>query len=255
LSINVAFRKTSLVDYPALVSAVIFFYGCNLRCPWCHNRELVAGRKAAGEGLSGPPDTNAPAGTGAGSTNLETAMEHIEKRRNVLGGVVLSGGEPTLFPGLPELVIRIKALGLRVKIDTNGMRPDILEKIFSDHGTRPDYVAMDLKLAPERYRELLPRTMSGAAVEGSASAPSGAEADPGARIRRSAELIRASGIAHEFRSLSLPPPFFDNSDLEALTALAGSSPWHIRPFVPGNCLDPAWDNPVQPRGGAIDFLP
>jgi pyruvate formate lyase activating enzyme len=173
--------------------------------------------------------------------DLEKAMAHIEKRRNVLGGVVLSGGEPTLFPGLPELVVWIKALGLRVKIDTNGMRPDILEKLFSDRETRPDYIAMDLKLAPERYTELLPRTMSGAAVEGSASAPEGVEADPGARIRRSAELIRASGIAHEFRSLSLPEAYFDQSDLDALAPLAGSSPWHIRPFVPGNCLDPAWD--------------
>jgi pyruvate formate lyase activating enzyme len=226
LSISVVFRKTSMVDYPALVSSVIFFYGCNLRCPWCHNRELVT-------------DTNAPVGN-ADSTDLEKALEHIEKRRKVLGGVVLSGGEPTLFPDLPELIGRIKALGLKVKIDTNGMRPDILEKIFSDHKTMPDYVAMDLKLAPERYGELLPRTMSGAVVEGSGVAPEGAAPDPGARIRRSARLIRASGIAHEFRSLSLPPSYFGESDLEALSSLAGFSPWHIRPFVPGNYLDPAW---------------
>jgi pyruvate formate lyase activating enzyme len=238
--VPVVFRKTSLVDYPALVSAVIFFYGCNLRCPWCHNRELVTDWKKPEKGFSNP-GTNAPADTGDGCTDLEKALAHIEKRRNVLGGVVLSGGEPALFPGLPELVMRIKALGLRVKIDTNGMRPDILEKIFSVRETRPDYIAMDLKLAPERYTELLPRTMSGAAVEESASAPEGAEVDPGARIRRSAELIRASGIAHEFRSLSLPEAWFGQSDLDALSSLAGSSPWHIRPFVPGNCLDPAWD--------------
>jgi pyruvate formate lyase activating enzyme len=240
LSINVAFRKTSLVDYPALVSAVIFFYGCNLRCPWCHNRELVTDLKNGETSFPNPPDTNAPAGTG--STDLEKAMEHIEKRRNVLGGVVLSGGEPTLFRGLPELVTRIKALGLRVKIDTNGMRPDLLEKLFSGHGTRPDYVAMDLKLAPERYTELLPRNAPGRDAADPAGPPAGpADADPGARIRRSAELIRSSGIAHEFRSLSLPQAYFGQSDLEALTSLAGSSPWHIRPFVPGNCLDPAWD--------------
>jgi pyruvate formate lyase activating enzyme len=242
LPVNVFFRKTSLVDYPALVSAVIFFYGCNLRCPWCHNRELVTDWKKLEEGFSNPPGANVPAGTGAGSTDLEKALEHIEKRRKVLGGLVLSGGEPTLFPGLQELIVRIKVLGLRVKIDTNGMRPDILEKIFSDRKTRPDYVAMDLKLAPERYRELLPRTVSGAAVEGSGAAPEGAAPDPGAWIRRSAELIRASGIAHEFRSLSLPSPYFGKSDLEALSSLAGSSPWHIRPFVPGNCLDPTWDD-------------
>ncbi|MDR2048851.1 MAG: anaerobic ribonucleoside-triphosphate reductase activating protein [Treponema sp.] len=215
---NVVLRKTSFVDYPALVSAVIFFYRCNLRCPWCHNRELVAETAE-----TGPPRV-----PGKDGVELEKALEHIEKRRKILGGVVLSGGEPTLFPGLGELTARIKALGLRVKIDTNGMRPDVLEKLFSDPAARPDYVAMDLKLAPERYAELLP---------GGASA----EADPGGRLRRSAELIRGSGIAHEFRSIALPHPFFGKSDLEALAPLAGSSPWHIRSFVPGNCLDPEWN--------------
>jgi pyruvate formate lyase activating enzyme len=224
LPVSIIFRKTSLVDYPAFVSAVIFFYGCNLRCPWCHNRELVTDWKSPEKGFSNPSDT------GAGSTDLEKALEHIEKRRKLLGGVVLSGGEPTLFSGLPEVIARIKALGLRVKIDTNGMEPDILEKLFSDHRTRPDYVAMDLKLAPERYTELLP----GPGMDGSAPIP-------GARIRRSAELIRLSGIAHEFRSLSLPPPWFGESDLKALAPLAGSSPWRIRPFVPVNCFNPARD--------------
>jgi pyruvate formate lyase activating enzyme len=120
------------------------------------------------------------------------------------------------------------------------MRPDLLEKLFSDHRTRPDYIAMDLKLAPERYTELLPRTAPGCGAV-SPVGPPAESADCGARIRRSAELIRSSGIAHEFRSLSLPEAYFGQSDLDALAPLAGSSPWHIRPFVPGNCLDPAWD--------------
>jgi pyruvate formate lyase activating enzyme len=247
VSVPVVFRKTSLVDYPALVSAVIFFYGCNLRCPWCHNRDLVVGRKNAGEEFSGPANND-------NCTDLEKALAHIEKRQKVLGGVVLSGGEPTLFPGLPELTARIKALGLQVKIDTNGMKPDVLEKLFSDRRTMPDYIAMDLKLAPERYTELLPQTTSetGATSGGGLAAdvanpppaaPSAgsANADPGGRIRRSAELIRLSGVAHEFRSLSLPQAYFGQNDLEALAPLAGSSPWHIRPFVPGNCLDPVWN--------------
>jgi pyruvate formate lyase activating enzyme len=228
LPVKVVFRKTSFVDYPALVSAVIFFYGCNLRCPWCHNRELVMDWKNPGGGFSNPAG-----GNGGNRVDLEEALEHIEKRRNLIGGVVLSGGEPALFPGLPELIARIKALELRVKIDTNGMRPDILEKLFSDPASRPDYIAMDLKLAPERYTELLPGTAPGIAGDGAAY--------PGERLRRSAELIRLSGIAHEFRSLALPPPWFGENDIEALAPLAGSSPWHIRPFVPGNCLDPAWD--------------
>ncbi|MDR2143349.1 MAG: anaerobic ribonucleoside-triphosphate reductase activating protein [Treponema sp.] len=248
LPVNIVFRKTSFVDYPALVSAVVFFYGCNLRCPWCHNRELITYWKNHKGGFSNPPDTDAV------STDLEKALEHIEKRRKVLGGVVLSGGEPTLFPGLPKLIARVKALGLRVKIDTNGMRPDILEKLFSDPLSRPDYIAMDLKIAPERYAELLPGAVFGASVDrpaGTAVGPGTAEPDsnPCARIRRSAELIRRSGIAHEFRSLTLPASRFGKSDLDALAPLAGSSPWHIRPFVPGNCLDPAWDGSEPPFTG------
>jgi pyruvate formate lyase activating enzyme len=241
---TIILRKTSFVDYPALVSAVIFFYGCNLRCPWCHNRELVTGREIPETGA------NPPHLAGKDNVELEKALEHIEKRRKVLGGVVLSGGEPTLFSGLPEVIARIKALKLRIKIDTNGMRPDILEKLFSDPLSRPDYIAMDLKLAPERYVELLPGAVFGAGLSASMDRPAGSFArpestdpglNPGERLRRSAELIRQSGIAHEFRSLTLPRPWFGKNDLDALAPLAGSSPWHIRSFVPGNCLDPAWD--------------
>ena len=225
----VMFRKTSLVDFPGLISAVIFFPGCNLRCPWCHNRELVL------------------ANSGAGSIALEKALAHIEKRRRVLKGVVLSGGEPTLFAGLGAVIRRIKSFGLKVKLDTNGLLPGVLHNLFEAEETRPDYIAMDLKTDPERYGELLPENDPKAA-------------HPGTALRQSAALIRASGIAHEFRSLALPSkalpsktlsnkvlhtalpePYFGPQARAALAPLAGDSPWHIRPFVPGNCLDPAWD--------------
>jgi len=217
----VVLRKTSFVDYPGILSAVIFFPGCNLRCPWCHNRELVLG-------------------TAGACVTLEEALAHIEKRRKVLGGVVLSGGEPVLFPGIGELTVRIKSLGLKVKIDTNGLRPDVLEKLFDTETTRPDYIAMDLKTSPENYGELL--------------ADKTGTANPGEALKRSAELIRASGIVHEFRSLALPKAplpnggnvYFGEEDRAALAELAGGSPWRIRPFVPGNCLDPAWDS-VEPE--------
>jgi len=161
---------------------------------------------------------------------LEKALAHIEKRRKVLGGVVLSGGEPTLFSGLGELISRIKSLCLKVKIDTNGLRPDVLENLFGTETTRPDYIAMDLKTFPEKYKELLAEKKQ--------------PANPGEALKRSAELIRSSGIAHEFRSLDLPnggKAYFGEEDKAALAVLAGDSLWRIRPFVPGNCLDPAWD--------------
>jgi pyruvate formate lyase activating enzyme len=116
---RVHLRKTTLVDYPGKVAAALFFPGCNLRCPWCHNRELV-NREA--ENL----------------VPLEAALSHLEKRRKLLGGVVLSGGEPLLFPGLGELIPLIKGLGLKVKLDTNGTLPQLLEKLLENEKTRPD---------------------------------------------------------------------------------------------------------------------
>ena len=217
-----ALRKTSLIDYPGIVSSVIFFPGCNLRCPWCHNRELVLGN--ADHLIS-----------------LEKALTHIEKRRKVLGGVTLSGGEPLLFPGLGNLIRQIKLMGLKVKLDTNGLLPETLKTLLDTEETRPDYIAMDLKTSPERYIELLHGKANVDSAIMDVNNPAGA-------IKQSASLIRASGITHEFRSLALPPPpngkqkpFFGEAEKISLAALAGDSPWNIRPFVPGNCVDPAWD--------------
>ena len=219
MSAKVLLRKTSLVDYPGCISSVFFFPGCNLRCPWCHNRELVTG---GAEGL----------------VSLEDAFAHLRKRRAVLGGVVLSGGEPCLQEELPRLVEEIKKLKLRVKLDTNGTVPRMLEKLFSREETKPDYIALDLKIAPERYDELLP---SPRPVHVS---------NPGEALVQSAALVRASGIAHEYRTLALPGGFITETDIKALAPLAGNSPWHFRPFRGGNCLDPSWDPLEEPPAEA-----
>ena len=182
---------------------------------------------------------------------METSLAHLYKRKNVLGGVVLSGGEPCLWDDLGGLIQEIKKLSppgsgapLQVKLDTNGMFPALLEKIFARKESRPDYIALDLKVAPARYRELLPGAASGHAA--------GTEKpgdDPGELLCRSAALIREARINHEYRSLALPG-FFTESDVEALAPLAGSSPWYFRPFAGGNCLDPAWDKLEEPAGEA-----
>jgi pyruvate formate lyase activating enzyme len=223
LSARILLRKTSLVDYPGRVSSVFFFSGCNLRCPWCHNRELVLGGAT-------------------GLIAIDEALAHVRKRGAVLGGVVLSGGEPCLWDGLPELISEIKKIKtsngpLGVKLDTNGMFPAMLEKLFSREETRPDYIAMDLKLAPPRYAELLP----------AAASFDPASFDPARALLQSAALIRSSGLSHEFRSLKLPGGFFGEEDRLALAPLAGDSPWQFRDFIGGNCIDPAWDKPEGPK--------
>ena len=221
MSVKIALLKTSLNDYPGLVSSVFFFPSCNLRCPWCHNRDLVLGT--------------------AELISIDEGLAHISKRRSVLGGVVLSGGEPCLNPELPDIIREIKNirlpagnLSLSVKLDTNGMFPRILEKLFSQEETRADYIALDLKTAPRRYRELLPA--------GNRQVSESKLFSPEEALTQSAALIRSSRIAHEYRSLALPNGFFTEKDIEALAPLVDNAPWYFRPFKAGNCLDPAWDS-------------
>jgi pyruvate formate lyase activating enzyme len=223
--VKIALRKTSLVDFPGKIASVFFFAGCGLRCPWCHNRELV---------LLAPPET----ARGADQEALigpDEALAHVKRRRNVLGGVVLSGGEPTLYRELPVMIRRIKDIGLLVKLDTNGMNPAMLEKLCETAETSPDYIAMDLKLAPQRYGEIAPNAQK---AEDS--------------LRKSAALIRHSGIQHEFRTLALPT--ITEKDIAALAELADGAPWHVRAFRPGNCLDPSWDSFDASTGQAAAAL-
>ena len=231
---RVIFRKTSFIDFPGIISAVLFFPGCNLRCPWCHNRELVLGNYREED-----------------TSSIEEAVVHIEKRQNVIRGVVLSGGEPTLFGDLGLLIKHIKTLGLKVKIDTNGLLPGVLKRLFDSQESCPDYIAMDLKTVPDRYTELLP----GTATDGPKADTVQEVKNPGEALIQSVALIRASGVAHEFRSLELPPPpvrsgsglifpkpYLAENEKKILLELIGGSTWNINPFVPGNCVDPAWDS-------------
>ncbi|MDR0554060.1 MAG: radical SAM protein [Treponema sp.] len=221
--IHVALRKTSLVDYPGKIAAALFLPGCNLRCPWCHNGDLVRSEGGSGESAEFPEDSES-------LVPLDDALRHIEKRRAVLGAVVLSGGEPTIHRELPELIRRIKSLELPVKLDTNGMVPEMLKALFAEAAFRPAYIALDLKLAPARYGELRRPASAGNSAGNSAAA-----------LKQSAALISASGIGHEYRSLALPG-VVTPADIEELAPLVDDSPWYFRPFRPGNCLDAAWNN-------------
>jgi pyruvate formate lyase activating enzyme len=211
---KISLRKTSLVDYPGKIAGTLFFPGCTLRCPWCHNRDLVLGSEQVDNAVS-----------------LDEALRYLEKRRAVLGGVVLSGGEATLYGELPGLVRRIKELSLSVKIDTNGMEPAMLERLLQTRETKPDYIALDLKVAPWRYAFLGPHIR-----------------DPKKLLETSAAFIRGSGIPHEFRTLAFPHGFVTPADVESLAPLVDDAPWYFRPFRPGTCLDPAWNNlePAEP---------
>ena len=123
-------QKMTLLDYPGRIACTVFLQGCNFRCPFCHNSDLL------------PPlaDTEIPA---------EDLLAFLKKRRGILDGVCITGGEPTLQRDLPELLRAIKDLGYPVKLDTNGSNPAMLKALVSEELV--DYVAMDVKNGPEKY--------------------------------------------------------------------------------------------------------
>lgn len=123
-------QKLTLLDYPGKVACTIFTGGCNFRCPFCHNADLVTGK---------------PEVTVTG----EEIFRFLRKRQGLLDGVCISGGEPLLQPDLEDFIRGVRSLGYSVKLDTNGSMPDKLESL-AEKGLL-DYVAMDLKNAPEHY--------------------------------------------------------------------------------------------------------
>jgi pyruvate formate lyase activating enzyme len=123
-------QKNSFIDFPGTVSAVLFYCGCNLRCPYCHNPALANGSLA---------ERVAP----------EEIRGFLEKRRGQVDGVTLSGGEPTLQQGLAHDAATIRSMGYRLKLDTNGLLPEVVKRI------KPDYLALDVKTRPAHYRQLL----------------------------------------------------------------------------------------------------
>ena len=127
------FQTLTLLDYPGQVACTLFLGGCNFRCPFCQNGNLV---------LQPEVEPVIPE---------EQIFEHLKKRRGILKGVCITGGEPTLDPELESLIGRIRELGYLVKLDTNGYRPEVLERLLSKKLL--DYVAMDIKNSPGRYAE------------------------------------------------------------------------------------------------------
>lgn len=188
-------EKVSMNDYPGLVAAVVFIPGCNLRCPYCHNASLI--RRPFPDDL----------------LSFEKIINYLRKRKNVLGGVCISGGEPLLFSRLSELIATVRGLGFPVKIDTNGTLPDRLAQLS------PDFIAMDIKTSPRKY-DLL-------------------GCDYGEAVMKSVEWIRRSGIRHQFRT-TVVPGITEIEDLDEIALLTADSPWVLHNFRNGNVLDPTY---------------
>lgn len=186
-------QKLTLLDYPEHLACTIFLGGCNFRCPFCHNRDLV------------DLDSQAP-------TILEDDFfSLLKKRKGILEGVCISGGEPLIHPDLPDFIKKIKSLGFLVKLDTNGSYPEHLKALVKQHLL--DYVAMDIKNAPDRY----------------ASTAGLTELDL-TSINSSINFLKQGLVPYEFRT-TLVADFHDTAAIDAIADwLAGDSPYYLQCF-------------------------
>lgn len=157
------FQKTTFIDYPNRVAALVFTGGCNFRCPFCHNGSLVLNPNRY--------PTTLP----------ETVLRHLEKRKGMIDGLVITGGEPTIMTGLKAFIQTVKDMDVSVKLDTNGTNPEVLSDLIDNNLL--DYIAMDIKHDFAKYS--------------SAIGPSQVDMD---MIKASVELIISSGVDHEFRT-------------------------------------------------------
>lgn len=215
--------KTSLVDYPGHVACTVFLHGCNLRCPYCYNTDLVTKNINEVEGIS----------------TVEEIIEHLEKRKNVLTGFVISGGEALLSPHLNTLILEAKKRGYKIKLDTNGINPDKLEVILKDSELRPDFVAMDIKTSVAKLGLLLPNLDQESINKILAD-----------KVKRTAELVASlPREAREYRTVLVPPLVDEKDIIEMATFLPKDASWKFAQFRNDNCLDPLYNN-VSPYSQA-----
>lgn len=187
-------QKLSLLDYPGLVACTLFTGGCNFRCPWCHNASLVLPEQF-------PSDVPDP----------EEILSFLEKRRGVLDGVCITGGEPLLHPEVPDFIRRVKKLGFRVKLDTNGSFPERLKTLSEEN--QLDYVAMDIKNAPMHYAETV-------------GVP-GFQTDA---VEESKRFLLTAPVEYEFRTTVVRPFHTPERLLETADWIRGARAWYLQQF-------------------------
>ena len=191
------FQKTSLIDYPDRVASVLFTAGCNLRCPYCHNGELV-------QGYTGPFHEE------------EDILEDLLVRKRYVDSVVVSGGEPTLDPGLPAFLEMLRGHEFNVKLDTNGLKPDALRECMPFL----DYIAMDIKTSLENYTSL--------------------GTEDTALILKSINIIKECELDYEFRCTAVPG-FVETETVQKMGEMVrGAKKFVFQQYKPEKTLDPKY---------------
>lgn len=189
--------KNSFVDFPRTICAVVFTPYCNMRCPYCHNAHILDGDIRL--------------------YDEDEVFAHLEKRRDLLQGVTITGGEPTLQPDLPRFISRVRDMGYRVKLDTNGTHPEILRELMQ--AGLLDYVAMDVKAPMRRYSEI-----AGAAVNTDV-------------ILESIALLKNSGTDYELRT-TFDPRLTKDDIVEIARCVRDAKLYALQQYRPRSNDDP-----------------
>ena len=187
-------QKMTLLDFPGLVACTVFLGGCDMRCPFCHNSELL--------------DMNAPA-----AMDENNLLKFLEGRRGLLDGVAITGGEPLLRRDIRELIISIREMGFKIKLDTNGNHPDRLISLVEEKLL--DYVAVDIKNSKEKYGETI-----------------GLPGFDISRIEESVEFLLSKKVDFEFRT-TVMKPYHDEMSFKGIAEwIKGADKYYLQEFVP-----------------------
>ena len=195
-------QKSSLIDYPEKISAVIFTQGCNFKCPYCHNPELIDFKAAEAK------------------ASAAEILDFLKTRQGKLDGVVITGGEPTVHEELPEFIKEIRQMGFLVKLDTNGTNPKMLKKLIED--ALIDYVAMDIKAPLEKYQDVVCAKVN---TE---------------NILTSINILKNSDIDYEFRTTVVKSQLSPDDFLKIGAFISGCKKYYLQRFVPTKAINKAF---------------
>lgn len=195
-------QKLTLLDYPGKIACIVFTQGCNFACGYCHNPEMIPVIQELPSGIS-----------------EKTFFSFLESRGNLLDGVVISGGEPTLQKDLLPFIKQVRELGFLVKLDTNGSNPDMLAEILKKR--LADYIAMDLKTTLPKYKDLVKNEVA-------------------KKIAESVRVLMKSSIDYEFRSTIFPSCHSEKDLREMGQLIRGAKHWYLQNFRPLKTLHPSF---------------
>ena len=192
-------RRVSLIDYPGLICATVFLQGCNFKCPYCHNPELV------------------DPGLFRTSIKENTVMEFLDTRKGKLDAVTICGGEPTIQDDLNRFIKQIKKMGFAVKLDTNGSQPNVIKALIAEKLL--DFIAMDVKAPLDKYKEVIKTNVNQDA------------------IKESIKIILKAKVPYEFRTTLVQSQLEENDILQIGKLITGASHYVLQNFINVITLD------------------